>query len=182
MPSARLENSRQSRRLILRLRNEEATLGLGRRLAALIAAGGGGEETPVALHLHGELGAGKTTLARGILRGCGFEGPVKSPTYTLVEPYELDCRRVYHFDLYRISDPGEVDFLGTEEYFSAGSLCIVEWADRGGARIPPADLELELRGTAAVRDCECRPRSDLGAEWVKKLRRDVDTSQRADRF
>ncbi len=130
----------------------------------------------IVIHLHGELGAGKTTLARGILRGYGYQGPVKSPTYTLVEPYELECRRIYHFDLYRLADPGEVDFLGTEDYFAGDSLCIVEWARRGAARIPAVDLDIELRPAGAGRSAECSARSAAGAEIVKKLRRGVDVT------
>ncbi len=157
------------------LDDEAATVDFGRRLAAVaIPPRGkrGGQATVI--HLHGELGAGKTTLARGILRGCGFDGPVKSPTYTLVEPYELRRGRIYHFDLYRLSDPGEVEFLGAEDYFSGGSLCIFEWARRGGEAIPPADLEIELRGTGARREFECLARSANGLEMVKKLREKSD--------
>ena len=157
------------------LKNEAATLELGRFLAeATKAPGSSPGATATVIHLHGELGAGKTTLARGILRGYGFNGPVKSPTYTLVEPYELDQRRIFHFDLYRLCDPREVEFLGTEEYFSGDSLCIVEWARRGGACIPPADLEVELRGAGESRAVECTARSRSGAEIVKKLRGRVD--------
>ena len=154
-----------------RLANEAATLAFGRRLAATVLARRADEDAAaIVFHLHGELGAGKTTLARGILRGHGFEGPVKSPTYTLVEPYELGRRRVYHFDLYRLADPGEVEFLGAEDYFSGNSLCIFEWARRGGERIPPPDLEIELRGAGPRRDFECLGRSATGREIVKKLR------------
>jgi len=158
-----------------RLADEAATVDLGRRLAAVaIPAGGGRDNQATVIHLHGELGAGKTTLARGILRGCGFDGPVKSPTYTLVEPYELKCGRIYHFDLYRLSDPGEVEFLGTDEYFSGDNLCIFEWARRGGEAIPPADLEIELRGTGAQREFYCLARSAAGHEMVTKLREKSD--------
>ena len=158
-----------------RLENEAATLRLGRRLAAATMASGRAKAaSATVIHLHGDLGAGKTTLARGILRGYGFDGSVKSPTYTLVEPYELAQHRIYHFDLYRLTDPGEVEFLGAEDYFSGNSLCIFEWARRGGARIPEADIEVELRGAGVGRDVECTARSGSGAEIVKKLRGGVD--------
>ena len=158
-----------------KLANETETLRLGRRLAAAVDWQAANRRAGAAIiHLHGELGAGKTTLTRGILRGCGFEGPVKSPTYTLVEPYELERGRICHFDLYRLADPGEVDFLGAEEYFSGNSLCIFEWARRGGERIPPADLEIELSGTGPQRDFACFGRSPAGLGMIKKLREEVD--------
>lgn len=159
------------------LKNEAATLRCGGLLAGATAAAedlhAGGAGATV-IHLHGELGAGKTTLARGILRGFGYEGPVKSPTYTLVEPYEFERRRIYHFDLYRLADPGEVEFLGAEDYFAGGNLCIVEWARRGGGRIPAADLEVELRGAGAGRSIACEAHTGKGVEMVKKLRAGVD--------
>ncbi|MCY3565398.1 MAG: tRNA (adenosine(37)-N6)-threonylcarbamoyltransferase complex ATPase subunit type 1 TsaE [Gammaproteobacteria bacterium] len=161
------------------LENEAATLHIGRLLAAATLEGlQAPDGSATVIHLHGELGAGKTTLARGILRGYGYKGPVKSPTYTLVEPYELDRRRIYHFDLYRLTDPGEMEFLGTEEYFVGGNLCIVEWARRGGERIPSADLEIELWGEGAGRSIACTAHTGAGiemvTEMVKKLRAGVD--------
>ena len=162
-------------RLKGRLADEAATVDFGRRLAgASLVPGANPGGNATVIHLHGELGAGKTTLARGILRGHGFDGPVKSPTYTLVEPYELGQRRIYHFDLYRLSDPGEVEFLGAEDYFSGNSLCIFEWARNGGERIPPADLEIELLGAGSQRQFECRGHGAAGLEMVKKLREKVD--------
>jgi len=104
------------------------------------------------IHLRGEIGAGKTTLTRGILRGLGVTTPVKSPTYTLVEPYEGGRGPVYHFDLYRLADPEELHFFGAEEYFSPDSICILEWAERAGNALPPPDLVLE----AAYRDATSR--------------------------
>ncbi len=163
------------RRFSGKLENEAATLRLGRLLAAAAPQGSRDPDaSAVVIHLHGELGAGKTTLARGILRGYGYDGPVKSPTYTLVEPYELERRRICHFDLYRLTDPEEVEFLGVEDYFSGDSLCIVEWARRGGARIPAADLDIVLREAGAGRAVECAARSAAGVEIVKKLQDGVD--------
>ncbi len=108
------------------------------------------------LHLHGDLGAGKTTLTRGILRGYGYAGAVKSPSYTLVEAYEFTLCKLYHFDFYRLNDPREVEFLGVEDYFSPENLCIVEWAERGSGAIPPADLCLviEIDGTGSLLGCQ----------------------------
>ena len=94
--------------------------------------------------LRGELGAGKTTLVRGILRGFGHQGAVKSPTYTLLEPYELGDRRIYHFDFYRIEDPEELSFIGIDELLADTALKLVEWPERAGDRLPAPDVELAL--------------------------------------
>ncbi|MYE12488.1 MAG: tRNA (adenosine(37)-N6)-threonylcarbamoyltransferase complex ATPase subunit type 1 TsaE [Gammaproteobacteria bacterium] len=94
--------------------------------------------------LRGELGAGKTTLVRGILRGLGHQGAVKSPTYTLLEPYEFGDRSIYHFDFYRIEDPEELSFIGIDELLSDAALKLVEWPERAGGRLPVPDLELVL--------------------------------------
>lgn len=119
------------------LDDAEATERLGARLAALI-------EPPMVIFLHGELGAGKTTLVRGLLHALGHKGPVKSPTFTLVEPYRLAGVDVYHFDLYRLSDPEELDYLGARDYFSSASLCLIEWPEQGRGWLPEADLQLRL--------------------------------------
>ena len=94
--------------------------------------------------LHGELGAGKTTLVRGILRALGHTAAVKSPTYTLLEPYELADRTVYHFDFYRINDAQELDFIGLDELLDAQAIKLIEWPERGQDRLPAPDVELFL--------------------------------------
>lgn len=123
--------------MIVKTRNEAATEDFGARIAVVSPPG-------VILFLTGELGAGKTTLTRGFLRGLGYLGPVKSPTYTLVEPYELGVARVYHFDLYRLTDPEELEFMGIRDYFDDVSTCLIEWPDRAAGQLPPPDLRLEI--------------------------------------
>ncbi|MEX2468573.1 MAG: tRNA (adenosine(37)-N6)-threonylcarbamoyltransferase complex ATPase subunit type 1 TsaE [Pseudohongiellaceae bacterium] len=121
------------------------------------------------IHLTGDLGAGKTTLTRGILRGFGYEGAVKSPTYTIVEPYEFDACHIYHFDLYRLASAEEVEYLGAEDYFRPPNLCIVEWAERGEGAIPPADLAFELVEQAGGRLLTCRALSKKGRVIVQRM-------------
>lgn len=118
---------------------------LGIRLAALCRPG-------MRIHLQGELGAGKTTLARGILHGLGYQGSVKSPTYTLVEPYLIDNKRIYHFDLYRIADPEELEAIGLRDYLDGDSLCLVEWPERAAAFLGEPDLliSIAIEGTGRV--------------------------------
>ena len=118
-----------------------ATLAFGGELARRLTAPEGFAGDAL-VYLRGELGAGKTTLVRGILRGLGFAGPVKSPTYTLLEPYEEQS--VYHFDLYRIADSRELDFIGLDEFLAARAIKLVEWPERGAGRLPPPDLDIQL--------------------------------------
>jgi len=135
------------------LPDEAATLAFGRELAGLLSAADG-YNRDATVHLHGGLGAGKTTLVRGILRGMGFAGPVKSPTYTLLEPY--DELLVFHFDLYRIADSRELDFIGIDDLLAAKAIKLIEWPERGAPRLPPPDLSLFLRVGGDGRHVEVR--------------------------
>lgn len=99
---------------------------------------------PAVVYLRGELGTGKTTLVRGALRALGYAGPVKSPTFTLVESYPLGALEVHHFDLYRISDPEELECIGLREYFHDSAIGFIEWPDKGNARIPAATLQIQI--------------------------------------
>lgn len=123
--------------MLLRIDDENGQVAFGESLGR--ALGGHGR-----VHLTGELGAGKTTLTRGLLRAHGYMGAVKSPTYTLVEPYELDDARIHHFDLYRLGDPEELEFIGARDLLSDEALCVIEWPERGEGWLPPADLSIEL--------------------------------------
>ena len=119
------------------LNDEQATLNFGAQLAKQLPKKG-------IVFLHGSLGAGKTTLVRGILRASGHLGSTKSPTYTLVEPYQLKDLKVFHFDLYRLADPEELEYMGFRDYLDEKALCFIEWPQKGGCFLPPADLELSL--------------------------------------
>lgn len=125
---------------VLELADADATVALGARLAQALTA----DLRPVWVSLRGDLGAGKTTLARGLLRAFGHAGNVKSPTYTLIEPYALADVSVYHLDLYRLADPEELEFLGVRELGEGNAIVLVEWAQRGQGFLPALDLELTL--------------------------------------
>lgn len=117
--------------------DENAMMDLGGQIADQFPNGG-------IVLLKGDLGAGKTTMVRGLLRHLGYEGIVKSPTYTLVEPYQLGERLIYHFDLYRLGDPEELEYIGGRDYWSGDSLCLIEWPEQAEGYLPDADLELNI--------------------------------------
>ncbi len=141
---------------------EDATVAFGARLAAALAGG-------AVIYLHGELGAGKTTLARGLLRALGHTGSVKSPTYTLVEPYAITGRTVFHFDLYRLANPEELEFLGVRDYLQPGAILLIEWPERGAGHLPAPDLELWLECAGEGRRACWRACNSRGAAIVASL-------------
>jgi len=133
---------------------------LGAALAPWLMAG-------LVLYLHGELGAGKTTFVRGVLRGLGFTGAVKSPTYTLVEPYLLGSLTVYHFDLYRLNDPEELEFLGVRDYLAGNGVCLVEWAERGAGVLPAPDVDIVIERQEEGRVVRFTSRTENGAALLR---------------
>ncbi|EIJ41639.1 ATPase, YjeE family [Beggiatoa alba B18LD] len=127
---------------------------------------------PNRLHIHliGELGAGKTTLMRGFITALGHQGIVKSPTYTLVEPYHLPEHQVYHFDLYRLADPEELEFMGIHDYLAETAICVFEWAERGGDVLGIPDLVIELHyQTISSRQLKITAKTPLGMKVIAML-------------
>ena len=121
----------------LNIVGEEAMVAFGRSLSSRLPK-------PLIITLQGDLGAGKTTLSRGVLQGLGHKGAVKSPTYTLVEPYKLAFGVVYHFDLYRLVDAEELDYMGFADYLEDAALCLIEWPERGEGFLPTADVSISI--------------------------------------
>jgi tRNA threonylcarbamoyladenosine biosynthesis protein TsaE len=152
----------------LKLPDPAATARLGAALAAGIAPGR-------ALHVSGELGSGKTTLVRGLLRALGVTGPVKSPTFAWVEPYVISRLHLYHFDFYRFDKKTEWLSSGLREYFSPDAVCIVEWPERVGD-LPPADLAVQLRYEGEARRTKIEAHSAEGEAWLASLRASLPSS------
>lgn len=148
---------------MLELADADATVALGARLAAALLRLGG---EPFCASLTGDLGAGKTTLVRGLLHAMGHAGNVKSPTYTLVEPYEFPGRTVYHLDLYRLADPEELEFLGIRELNAGNAVVLVEWAERGRGFLPPVDLDVALSVSGEGRRAQLSARTARGAAML----------------
>lgn len=145
------------------LPDEMAQVAFGRQLGEASAGQG-------VIFLQGTLGMGKTTLTRGVLQAFGHQGAVKSPTYTLVEPYDTAEAQVYHFDLYRLADPEELEYMGIRDYFDEAALCIIEWPDRGEGVLPTPDIELTLTKEGVGRAAELVAYSAKGAAILDSLR------------
>ena len=148
------------------LPDETSTIAVGTELAKAIK---NDLNQGVIVFLNGELGAGKTTLTRGFIRGMGHEGNVKSPTYTLVEPYELPPWQVYHFDLYRLADPEELEFMGIREYFNRHSCCFIEWPEKAAGFISEPDLIIHLSYQGEQRHIDLQASSSIGAVLLALL-------------
>lgn len=148
------------------LNNEQAQLKLAAKIAQFTTAGS-------VIFLEGDLGAGKTTLVRGFLTSLGYKGNVKSPTYTLVEPYLIDNKQFYHFDLYRLGEPDELEYAGGRDYFDGQSICLIEWPEKAEGYLPEADLRCQLsyRSVSGVqgRDCVITANTDKGRAIIQAI-------------
>jgi len=149
----------------LRLPDPEATESLGGRIATVLNRIPG----TWLITLQGGLGAGKTTLVRGFLRALGYGGRVPSPTYTLIEPYDLEHRSVLHVDLYRLSDPEELEYLGFRELFSGDAVVLVEWPERAGGSLPAPDLSISMEVSGSGRVASIHAGTDRGKEVLGAL-------------
>lgn len=145
------------------LPDEAATLAFAADLMRPLQVAGG------LIFLHGNLGAGKTTFVRGCLRAAGFEGAVKSPTFTLVEEYPLAGLTLYHFDLYRLNDPEELEWMGIRDYFRPDTLSFIEWPERGAGHLPEPDMELDLRYQPPGREAILSTHTQRGRQILDEL-------------
>lgn len=142
------------------LPDESSLLALAARLATTLKPG-------LVVYLQGNLGAGKTVFARGLIQALGYKGLVKSPTYSLVEPYSIDAKfTCYHFDLYRLSEPEEMEFTGSRDYFNPQSVCLVEWPEKATGYIPSADITCLLQYHESGRKIALKAASRLGEELM----------------
>lgn len=142
--------------------DSDATVDFGALLGKVANAGG-------VIYLEGDLGMGKTTLSRGLIQGLGYKGAVKSPTYTLVESYPIGESVVHHFDLYRLADAEELEFIGIRDYFEEDALSLIEWPNKGAGMIPSPDLRLVLTPQGEQRLLLCQGESEKGLEYLKQL-------------
>jgi tRNA threonylcarbamoyladenosine biosynthesis protein TsaE len=146
----------------LYLADEQAMSDFGARIARITQGHG-------LIFLEGDLGMGKTTLSRGIIRGLGHVGAVKSPTFTLVEPYEIGDIRAFHFDLYRLVDPEELEFLGIRDYFEDDALCLIEWPEKGAGFLPKPDLTITISPQDSGRSLKILSQGSRGETWCAVL-------------
>jgi tRNA threonylcarbamoyladenosine biosynthesis protein TsaE len=144
------------------LADAQHTEQLGRVLAQLPLA-------PAVIYLSGDLGTGKTTLSRGFIQASGHSGAVKSPTYTLIEPYEMSGGKIYHLDLYRLNDPVELEFLGLEDLLAQGGVCLIEWPERASAYLPPADLTICLYHLEQGRRARLIAHQPRAESWLQSV-------------
>jgi len=149
------------------LADETATIAIGSGLAAVVKSAT--VQQALVVYLNGDLGAGKTTLTRGFVRGMGHVGNVKSPTYTLVEPYELGEWRVFHFDLYRLADAEELEYMGIRDYFNNDCCCFIEWPEKGAGLLAKADLIINIAYQDEQRVIKLQAKTAHGEQVVTEL-------------
>ena len=161
------------RPLTLEIEGESLMLEFGGRLASALSAASEKVQAhnaqAVLIALSGDLGVGKTTLSRGILKGLGHSGSVKSPTYTLVEPYELPLGKVCHFDFYRLIDPEELEYMGFRDYLVEACLCLIEWPELGRGFLPEADIKIGIIQSGAGRTLSLSAGTDYGQKVISAL-------------
>jgi tRNA threonylcarbamoyladenosine biosynthesis protein TsaE len=155
-------NKDKSQELTITLKDVAATEQLGALVAGALSDG-------TLVFLQGDLGAGKTTLVRGLLRRLGYQGAVKSPTYTLLEEYLIDEKKIIHFDLYRLTDPEELDLIGIRDYFDDKSSCLIEWPQRGQGHLPQQDLEIQISLDGSGRSARILSFSNRGIKVLKAI-------------
>lgn len=148
--------------MILELKDESASIALANQLARFIA-------TPLVLTFSGPIGAGKTTLIRALLRALGVTGAIKSPTFSIVEPYQLEDKKIHHFDLYRISEAQELDYLGFRDYFTPDALVCIEWPEKAVSYLPKVDICFTLESVGSGRRLHMDAKSDYAKELLTKL-------------
>lgn len=139
-------------------------------LASFVAQFASGVKNGGIIFLSGELGVGKTTFVRLLLKALGYKGKVKSPTYTLVEPYEIDDLQIYHFDFYRITNPEELIYIGIHDYFQSKNLCCIEWPEKGLSVLPLADLYAHFSFKALAREIHLTAETPHGAEILANIK------------
>ncbi|MDN7126227.1 tRNA (adenosine(37)-N6)-threonylcarbamoyltransferase complex ATPase subunit type 1 TsaE [Pseudidiomarina sp. 1APR75-33.1] len=151
------------------LADEAEMLALARRLANVVSESATTQEQALTFYLFGELGAGKTTFSRGFIQALGHQGNVKSPTYTLVESYELDPWQIHHFDLYRLADPEELEFMGIRDYLDTNTIILAEWPQRGAGVLPEPDMTIVIEYADTSRSLTFGALTTRGRELLDKL-------------
>lgn len=146
--------------------DEQATVNMGKQLATIVK---NELNQGIVVYLNGDLGAGKTTITRGFVQGMGHVGHVKSPTYTLVEPYDLADWHVYHFDLYRLGDPEELEFMGIRDYFNENCCCFIEWPEKGFGLLANADITINMAYQGEERMVDFQAHNLLGKSLLLAL-------------
>lgn len=155
-------HSAHDSRISTELADEAATIALGRRLAAVLRPG-------MVIYLHGDLGAGKTTLVRAVLTALGYDGRVKSPTYTLVEPYHVNGLDLRHFDLYRLHDEEEWESAGFRDEFDGSNIFLIEWPEKARGLIPEPDIEISLEILTQGRNAKINANTTMGKQCIARL-------------